>query len=401
MPLYRDLLMRTRSPFDDIPGFAGGTLGDQLRRFRRSPLEEDDDLRVMSKPLGNGVYVERVIGPRGESVGFGDERDYEPLAGSVPVITRGPSLEEMPTAPTMFFGRNRKPVRAIGEDPLAADMELLRAQESYKAPRSTKDTILQGIFGFLGGGLPGAAANVLRYQLDEPYRRSVAIGDEIQNTKERIQQGLITRKSENDWLNDQSERDYRAAQTYRLRHPIEKDEGFTLGDTRYDSKGNVIVRNPKAVEPEGPVFRNVGNDLIRLTDGKPELIYRAPREDTASFTNSQIDQNIAEAQAELQRMGQSPPTQIDVMKRDPWTGEEVITKETNPAYTEWANRYRKLTDDIRQWRAQKKPTRSETRGPQMTRPAPRVSEQQIRDAAKAKGLDPEQAVRRARSRGLL
>lgn len=68
-----------------------------------------------------------------------------------------------------------------------------------------------------------------------------------------------------------------------------------------------------------------------------------------NLTNSQLEQNIADAQAEQKKLGDPPAQMIEGE-----TALGVKTQVRNPLYDSWERRYRELDDKIRGWRADKK-----------------------------------------------
>lgn len=94
-------------------------------------------------------------------------------------------LDELGKPPAMFNRNNKgRPVSvAVGSnDPVERNMELIREQGDYKAPRSTKDQI----FAFLEGGIPGG----LKYATDQNTRNRWAVGDDITSEEGQIAREL-------------------------------------------------------------------------------------------------------------------------------------------------------------------------------------------------------------------
>lgn len=91
--------------------------------------------------------------------------------------------------------------------------------------------------------------------------------------------------------------------------------------------------------------------------------------DTAEFENEQIANTISQIEAEQKTLGPSPPTEIDdVTLVENESGQKVPTvtgKKVNPAYLDWARRYRELDDQKRQLQMKRK-------APTLTRRDPSV-----------------------------
>lgn len=101
-PGYAPLGSDAPKPPISIPS---GNAGLSLPRYRdNDPALGSDDPRVMSKPIGDSRYAERVIGEQGQSVGYGDERDYEALGlrlPSPPPTNPNISMAGVPPEPTL------------------------------------------------------------------------------------------------------------------------------------------------------------------------------------------------------------------------------------------------------------------------------------------------------------
>lgn len=95
-----------------------------------------------------------------------------------------PSTKDLGAPPVMITHNNKgRPVAAIGgDDPIANNMQLIREQEGYKAPRSTKDQILA----FVQGGLPGG----IDYATNQNTRNRWATGEDIQSEEGQIARDL-------------------------------------------------------------------------------------------------------------------------------------------------------------------------------------------------------------------
>lgn len=78
------------------PGMTGYKYKPVRANYRDSDVPADDP-RVMARPVGNGNYEERLIGPDGRIQGFGDQRDPEQgLDGLIsPMLQRNPLRKAM------------------------------------------------------------------------------------------------------------------------------------------------------------------------------------------------------------------------------------------------------------------------------------------------------------------
>lgn len=107
-----------------------------------------------------------------------DPLDVRSTAPAIPV------LSSMKAPPPMIERNNKgRPVSIVGgDDPVANNMALIRSQEAYKAPRSTKDQILS----LLTGGIPGA----IDYATNQNTRNRWATGQDIADEEGQIQREL-------------------------------------------------------------------------------------------------------------------------------------------------------------------------------------------------------------------
>jgi hypothetical protein len=192
------------------------------------------------------------------------------------------TLADMPAPPAMIQHNNKgRPVAIIGgDDPIHNNLELIRAQEGYKAPRSTKDQLLA----LLGGGVGGA----IDYATNQKTRNRWAVGEDIANEEGQIGRDLGLRKSQNDLNRAGLQEDLirsqigeNKAQAQRAaREPLTREPGFTLGEgqERYDAQGNVIASRPGKPTSEKPPERNVINGVLveRQADGTWKPVYESP-----------------------------------------------------------------------------------------------------------------------------
>lgn len=247
-------LQRRRVAFDEnLPD--GSTVDEALRSLNQSP---DRMSGVASSPT-------RAVALPDASASLAAPVDADPYENAHnPAI---PSLSSLKAPPTMIQKNNKgRPVAIVGgDDPISNNMELIRAQEGYKAPRSTKDQILS----FLEGGVPGGIA----YATDQDTRNRWAVGGDIAREQGQIQRRVALDKSQNDLLNDQARRQLEGAQAIKaLQEP--REPGFTLGEgqTRYDPQGNAVQSRPPKAQSKPPVKQadDQGNEYLADADtGEP------------------------------------------------------------------------------------------------------------------------------------
>jgi len=404
-----------RQALYSIPGFAGGTLGDQIDRKppkpqpspypkppkfplpfpipklpilgmnspENVPLGPDDigwegirNFRrgVGAVPLGGPSIGRREdivpvsqlpIGPPDEEP---DEEELAPITRAIEPSAAPPMGEllglpssvPLDRAPVMIRRNDRgRPLSTIGGDSsLERDLELLNAQESYKAPHSWKDLAKASILGFINRGLPGVAANVANYELDPSVRNEMAVGQDAQKTQERIQREILRRKVVGADADNQLDRQYKTAQIERMRHPVEPDRVVGGQIVRRNQSGGYEPVYTGTAKPEKakPVRRYIiGNRIVEeQPDGSLKEVFTAPDkpekpEPDIGFTNSNIERNISEAEGEKvkveQRMAEIP---ITITEMDAYGQPQV---KPNPEYTEHKNRRDALIDQIRRFRA--------------------------------------------------
>lgn len=346
------------------------------KRIRR-PWDEEEFKSVppLTEPLTRPVPIPESTLPMVETIAT---RPIEPVI-PVPQPPPAPGSILDPNAPLIRYNNKGRPIaidEESGGDPLANQEALLRAQQGYKAPISKKDAALTALFGFLQRGIPGAIGNVAQYTGNQDYRNQYVMGGDIANTQDQLQRGLITRKQANELLNDQSTRGYRDAQAQELvtraNRPPKSDSKFI---ERPDGVYEVSVEHPegrKVGNIPAEAKRNANptryferpDGVYGINDDHPEG-FKVPgvpgtpdKSDSSGFTNAQIESNIQEAKSERDRIGESlkiiPPT-VETIKTDPYTLEQTKVNAPNPAYTDLMSRYRKLDDDIRDWRTKVKP----------------------------------------------
>lgn len=204
-----------------------------------------------------------------------------PLASAVPQPTRGtmdagvltpepvdstvPARVDVGAAPTMILRNNKgRPIGvARGGDSLAEDVDLLNAQRGYQAPHSTKDLVKSLVFGFLQHGLPGAAASGIGYEMDQPTRNRMAVGQDMAQTQQRVSQAVAMRNQQNDWSNDESQRAYRDAQSYRVMNPVRPGFNLSPGQHRVEIDPKTGQPIDVANLPDRPTRDTPHNPLLR------------------------------------------------------------------------------------------------------------------------------------------
>lgn len=388
------ILARRKRDWETLPD--GRSVYGAVRDLSR-PLETSSFQEPKPAPVRRVALPEPA--PAGELPAFDSEpqRDF---------TLRGRTLADMPPPPTMIQRNNKgRPVAIIGgDDPIQKNLELIRAQEGYKAPRSTKDQILA----LLQGGVSGA----IDYATNQKTRNRWAVGEDIANEEGQIARELGLRKSQNDLnragLQDdllRSQIGENEAQAQRaLREPLTREPGFTLGQgqVRYGPDGKVIATRPGKPTVEKPPERQVidGKLLERQSDGLWKPVYESSaKPDTSGFTNDQIQQNIRDAEGEKakieQRLAEIP---ITINGVDEY-GQPAI--KPNPEYVEHKNRRDKLIDDIRKFRADLKAPTSRGQN-RVVKPARdgkyHYTQAQIRTAAESSGKSYDEVLRQLKAR---
>lgn len=344
-----------------------------------------------------------------------------PAEVAPPVIPRPPMIE---------YNNKGRPLGIAAEsggDPLAQNQALLEAQQSYKPKGSTKDLLLGLAAGFMRGGLPGVAMSGLNYAQNPGGMAQARMDQEIDRTQGNIQRDLIGRKTQSGLLDDQTNREYKEMLIKRTpnvqtQEAIDPATGNTV-QMEYDpetktyvpsktANGPLITRTPKPPEkPDETVEINVGGQILRV---KPDaaLGYYGQlgrREDeqlgaqaSAQAALSQAEQAAADHQQkvtqasaqvsslrnELARLGEVSPDNPARLNL-----EAQIAKAEKLAQSE-QDKLDGVSEEARKAKVAlaKAPT---SKGRKALDP---VIEKRLRDAAKAKGLDPEVAIQRAMAR---
>lgn len=364
------------------------SLWSTLRR-RIAPWQANENPAVMTRP---------------------DPMSAETIARSAPdAPLETPSPVNVGTPPIMTrTTKGGRPTEVIASgDPLENDIALEQALERYKAPVSKKQLALQGLFGFLQGGIRGAIANTAQYGLDQNYRNAVETGPELSRLEPRIKTEMLQRREENTLANDASMRDYRGAEATGIltragqKPNVQTGKGLLPdGSGQYaqmerDPSTNqwkmstgpdgkpIIVDQPKEKTDKPKVKVNVpGVGEIEVTPGEALGYYgqvqgreaaaedrtftREEKSGEVSATNTALEQNIKEAGAERDKIWESlkdVPKTITVPGVTYSDGTTDPPKQVpNPAYTDLMTRGRKLDDDIKDWRVKIKPPGNPARG---------------------------------------
>lgn len=336
---------------------------------------------VMPKLTDNG-YEERVVGPEGNSVGFGDERDQIPLLrrppmddidrianlgeanplpmpeSDVPLLSRSLQMPQpRPQPPTVTYDQGGRPTsRVFGgtDDPEQRVLARRRALEQYQPQKESKKPLaLRTILNFVGGGIPGAAQTLIgqggvmdRRGKDRAWQR-----EQLGQVDESLGRMRTDRRAGlQDQLLESQVAENKAQAAKALREPtappIKPTNIFAGAEDVEDADGNIIM-----VGPDGQPIINpaTGQPYVRRRMRAPAVKPEKP--DTSEFTNEQISRTIGEIEAEQKTLGPSPPTEI----ADTNQLGDVVGKKTNPAYLDWAKRYRELDDQKRQLQMKRKP----------------------------------------------
>lgn len=332
------------------------------------PFNPDEDetraLRVVPPPLINPV----------PPVEFNPIADYHAPT---------PNLDELGPPPIMIRRNNKqRPLEALGgADDLERDTALYDAQSTYKAPRSTKDFLLRLATGLISGGLPGAAAQGLGYELNQDVRNQDAVGSDMARTRgrietaqDRINEGLKRRRA--GLQNELTLSQIAENQVQAARVPTVKLEPFpvdTDGDGIPDREefrpvvpGAVrnVYQKPRA--ERAPILKQVQNPDGTISTKKstdngaswvevPELTSRpAPKDDIDPSGNIQaardeqakIDAGLAQIAEQLK----STPPLVDGYPNPAY-------EELNRRAAQGTSRRQHLDDQIRGWSMKARGTR--------------------------------------------
>lgn len=156
----------------------------------RRVVPQDEELLNQKKPLAlvppQPVFPVRTVAiptPASPETYNQPQTAPEPQ-GQSSILPQDSTMADLGAPPTMIQRNNKgRPVAILGGDnPIENNMELIRAQEGYKAPRSWKD---QGL-AFLTGGIPGG----IDYATNQNTRNRWATGEDIQSEEGQINREL-------------------------------------------------------------------------------------------------------------------------------------------------------------------------------------------------------------------
>ena len=346
-----------RSPLDNIPGYAGGTLGDQLSH---EPLHDDREARLLETMRGAinrkpDIPPERQLELQTDlnKSMMPDPDKTGSVAGPMPrvhlgVSTKGlqgvdKSIAELQAARDydregLGFkvtpeGVDMKPpdphidwkdrLKAGGKAALISIANIRRAN-----PDASVAEMLAG--GATGGGIGLASPNTgnaifRQAQLSDMEEK---LGPQIKLAQEGEELKSLRQKPALEAEKVRKEQEYRQSQL-EIQRKVE----------------------------EGRMTRDEADRKLRemqLEETKRhnrETERREGKADTSEFTNEQIDKIISEIEVEKKTLGASPPTEIEDVNQFG----EVIGKKVNPAYLDWSKRYRELDDKKRDLEMKRKP----------------------------------------------
>lgn len=340
------------------------------------------------KPAGQDPAVPNILASSGgvdlqQSPNIAAPQDPTPVSR-----TTGQTMDENVTRPrrveTDTKGRPIPQVNAIDPDQQATEYnQRLNAYQPEKAKgwwdRYLRPALIGAGQGFLAGGpggaIGGAGFNALEgavnpargneqwknRKLGESNRQMKGIEDRQDQRYKREKTAADLTKTEAD-TNLANVRAKAASQPKPgAKHYIERTDGvYEVSDANPDGRkvGNVPAEaKTKNANPTRYFERADG--VYGVNDEHPQgfRVAGVPGKPDSN-SNSAIETNIAEMTKEKNGIGEAlktTPAQVDDI--DPLLG-TVKGKKPNPAYVDYMNRFRKLDDDIRQARTQKKQTRS-------------------------------------------
>lgn len=437
---YRNL--RRRAPYLTPPFVSDDEQADMFYRTRlpRIPIPVDDDEAIEGAAIPALTRPPLSVTPTAPPVEFGTPygsvptlarpplHDIDRIAAlgdtetlptseaNIPLLSRTPQMPQSVTPPTVAYDPSGRPTPTVlSGDPEQQVLARRRALETYQPQKESKKSLaLRTILGFVGGGLAGrggvaetllGAGGILDRRgkdrawqhgelgrVDEQYGRMRA--DRRAGLQDRL---LESQVAENE------------AQAQRaLREPPVKPPPLARRIPpvkQVDEAGNEYLADAETGEP--------------LLDAKGNYRYTgrakpAPpvKPDPAPIKRSAFEQeeaDLTEQKTKLQADAQRYTQEAEVYNS--WLTDPSKTLDQRDEAVREAQRRRAEVDRIngqirvlergiatarRQARSQGAPpvTSSATRGGGIT-------EQAIRDAAKARGLDADQAVKRARARGMI
>lgn len=180
------LLRRRPVSLEDIPGYAGGNLGQQLDWDVNAP-HADLHQATLSQSPDRMSGVSSPQNPAPLDVSATRSRMVAPpepsTVSSTGQLNDAGSIRERTAGPRVVYNDKGRPVDVQGgNDPVAAKLALIQAQEGYKAPRSTKDQLLA----FATGGIRGG----IDYATDQNTRNRWAVGEDVHREEGQIARDL-------------------------------------------------------------------------------------------------------------------------------------------------------------------------------------------------------------------
>jgi hypothetical protein len=292
-------------------------------------------------------------------------------AGSMSKIQRTPTFVE--ELPPMKRSRGKSFLKGLGRGALIG--------------------LAGGPGGALGGALTGGIIGAVSPGTLQKFERQ----EELTEQDELISRTYQQQRGASTLANEEVERLWRINQIERSQSEAERKAAHDAASLAIEEKklaGTIESREADRQQKElDRQFRE--KELLERDrhNKETETIQRLAaggKGDLAAVTNSALEQNIAEATTERDRIWASlkgvPPT---ITKPARYEGDPPDV-EPNPIYTDLMKRGRELDDQIRDWRVKQKPQ------PQGT-----YTEQTVRQRAIAAGKDPNAAVQKARAAGLI
>ena len=433
---YEDYLpraFRRKTPLDQIPGYAGGTLGEQLGRVPNFAAPEDDIEKIWA--LGdpkNPVMVDQNAPPPPSNL-------LQPQPPPVPAdfTVGGPTqispeqLAEIGAPPMAKRGEYNRPQREfIGEG--TQDERTLaynQAVEGYKPQKAKgfwdrwlKPALVGGGIGFLAGGpggaIGGAATNTLRSAFDPTSPNKDWRTRELAQSRGEVGGVYARRKAEDEDVSRQLGQQKTAADIglarTRTRDIAERakternvqvgtavlDDGRTIqmerkGDTWVMSRGpdgQPIVRKPAPSSKEKVRVDVPGVGPLEVTPESALGYYGAM--ENRQYQRGQDAEEKTQTQAEVTAKKQALTSQAQKLFADAQIYENNASHLDPDDELEKVERQR-LLNAAETARAQARGKEAEADA--LVVPKLNATEQEIYDAAKGKKLDPDEAVRRYRS----
>lgn len=302
-----------------------------------------------------------------------------------PVISQsGQVMDEYATRPARRVETDNRgrPVRNItlqGDEQTLDYADRVSKYEPQKGGGGWWPKIRAAIAGFAAGGPVGAAAGFGSRALREKFEPTLVDQEWKAQQMGQIAPALETiRQTRKDRLAEESTRantDLARARTEALKREkktagrvIERSDGVYMINPETGKAEKVAGIPPEAGRPGTTRYVSRPDGVYGINAEHPQGfkvtgIPGIPGKDTedVSFSNAQIQQAIAEAQAEQKKIDEGmkgiPPT---IEATDILTGTKKMAP--NPEYTYNMTRRRQLDDDIRNWRLKlKSPKRTSAR----------------------------------------